>query len=87
MSSEVAFSSKLEALQTARVGSLESAPRLAVEYDDLLLMPIDAQAMYLISQMDGMATIADLIDISGLGKKKIYALLTTLVDQGVIKMG
>jgi hypothetical protein len=52
--------------------------------DDLLQLPIDHRAGFLLSLLEEEMTVETLLDVSGLPSDETLALLEDLVNQGII---
>lgn len=73
--------SYLEAL-----GGTSGVPRLALTPAQLTVLPLGAQAGFLLSRIDGESNLEDLIDISGLPRLDTLRLLFELQQQGAISI-
>lgn len=70
----------------AQLGNPEDAPRLAVALDDLGAHGLDRWAAFLLSRMEGVSSIADLIDATGFTRLDTLRLLYELVQRGIVRM-
>lgn len=75
---------ELEARHRAKLGALTQTPILLVEIDHLSDLRLDHRAGYVISQVDGLMTFEDLIELSGMSRIETLAVLCQLMDQDVI---
>lgn len=74
----------LEAQFVAVLGSLEETPRLVIDMGAMAGLDLDHRAGYIISQVDGMMTYLDLIELSGMPRLETLSVFCNLVEQGVI---
>lgn len=78
---------RLAALCIARLGSLTSVPRVVVPPDQVRWLSLDHRAGFLLSCIDGMSSVDDLVDVSGMSRLDTLRLLVDLLQQRVIVMG
>lgn len=76
---------KLAQLYESRLGSLDRVPRVAVEPTDVRWLGLDHKAGFLLSQVDGVHTIGELLDVSGMPRIDALKMLVELLDQGAIR--
>ena len=65
-------------------GDLTATPQLAVNMNQLGAMDLDHRAGYLISQLDGMMSFLDLLEISGMSRRETLEVMADLVQKGAI---
>lgn len=65
-------------------GGPNSVPRIIVSPGELRCLPLGAQAGFVVSCIDGVSTIDDIIDISGQSRLGTLRILYDLVQQGVV---
>lgn len=66
---------------------LDRIPRLAVTHSQLLKLPLDHRAGFLVSFVDGSFTIEMILDVCPLPRERTLAILGELQHQGVIAVG
>src|SRR5262249_31061113 len=69
------------------LGGLACVPRVIVPTSRVMELPLDAQAAFVLSQIDGVCSIEDIIDISGLGRLATLQILHDLAQRGAIGVG
>lgn len=69
------------------IGGPNGVPRLAVSPGELRCLPLGAAAGFLVSCIDGVCTVDDLIDISGLSRLDTLRILYDLVQHGAVEVG
>jgi hypothetical protein len=70
----------------ARVGSLSSTPRLKATDEDLRGYNLPSNAGFLVSMVDGMTPITDLISVSGMDAFDVLHTLEGLVNAGLVEL-
>ncbi len=75
---------ELERQHHERIGSLSRTPALAVSLNELSSLQLDHRAGFIISQMDGMLTFEDIIDLSAMSRLETMSVLADLCDRGII---
>jgi hypothetical protein len=68
------------------VGGPNSVPLIVVSPGELRCLPLGAQAGFVVSCIDGVSTIDDIIDISGQSRLDTLRILYDLVQQGVVEI-
>jgi len=76
----------LTQMYTARLGSLDAVPYVAVAPDRLHWLSLDHRSGFLLSLVDGSARIEDILDMSGMRKLDCLRLLVALLEQKVISV-
>ena len=71
-------------IQIQRLAPLERTPRLMIPQGQIYGLQLDPQTMFVVSQVDGMSTLADLIDISGMHQLEAAEMLLLLIDDNII---
>jgi hypothetical protein len=69
----------------SRIGDFDRAPKVAISQHDLLWRSLDATAGFVLSQIDGMSTFEDVVDVSGLPRFEICRILDKLLQDGIIE--
>jgi hypothetical protein len=64
--------------------TLASVPRLAVTRSQLMAMPLDHRAGFVVSFIDGTFTVEMILDVCPMPRESALAILGELADQGVI---
>ncbi|TNE46925.1 MAG: hypothetical protein EP343_21640 [Deltaproteobacteria bacterium] len=66
--------------------SLDETPKIKINMGDILALRLNHRDGYILSQIDGMTSIADLLAISGFEEDELFMILGQLVHRGVIDM-
>lgn len=69
-----------------RLTPLERVPLPAVDDGDVHSHELDARTMFLLAQVDGYCTLADLIDLSGMSTFDAMRTLVRMLDKGMIRL-
>jgi hypothetical protein len=77
----------LENVYLAQLGSRAEIPRIVLSPDQLRALNPDRWAAFIISRVDGMSSIDDIIDIAGMPPLDALRILYELLQQGVIGLG
>jgi hypothetical protein len=67
------------------IGDLERSPRLARSLNDLANTQINPRAAFLLSRIDGMITIDELLDVSGMPRLEAYRYLCQLYLRDILR--
>lgn len=83
-----------EAVETARelqlhewivtLGGMHHVPRLRASAEELTSLPLDPREAFVLSLVDGAATIEEIIDMAGMAEDEVLADLAALAKQGVL---
>lgn len=76
---------ELERAQLRALGSLTKTPQICVGLNELAAMNLDHRFGFIISQIDGMMTYEDILDISHLPRLETISLLVGMLQKGIIK--
>jgi hypothetical protein len=76
----------LSQMYLARLGSPTQVVRMAVPADQIRWLSLDHRAGFLLSLVDGMSTIEELLDISGMPRLDALRILYGLLDQRAIAL-
>ena len=76
---------QLEEAEIERLGSLSSTPTLKVSMSDLADLDLDHRAGFILSQIDGMLTFEDILDMSAMDRLETLEVLTDLTQKGLIE--
>lgn len=74
----------LAELYVSRLGGMERIPQVAVPADQLQWLSLDHRAGFLLSLMDGMSSIEDILDMSGMSNLEALRTMFELMQQDVI---
>ena len=67
------------------LGNLDRQPQLARPLHELSSAPISPRAAFLLSRIDGMLTIDEILDVSGMPRLEAYRHLTQLFLRGILR--
>lgn len=73
-------------MQLSRLGSLQQVVELAVDSNELQWLTIDHRAGFLISLIDGLSTLEDLLDICGMPRLQALQIFADLAEQKVVRL-
>lgn len=76
--------SVLEQMYTARLGPLERVPFVAVPREQLRWLSLDHRAGFVLSHVDGLSSLEEIVDVSGMASLDTLRILFELVQQRVI---
>jgi hypothetical protein len=76
----------LTQMYTARLGSTEKVPRLAIPAAELQWLSLDHRAGFLLSCVDGRSSIEEILDVSGMPALDALRILYTLLQQQIIEV-
>jgi len=71
-------------LYVSRLGGMDRIPQVAVPMDQLQWLSLDHRAGFLLSLMDGMSSIEDILDMSGMTNLEALRTMFELMQQDVI---
>ena len=74
----------LEQMYTARIGPLDRVPFVAVPREQLRWLSIDHRAGFVLSHVDGLSSLEEIVDVSGMASLDALRILYELVQQRVI---
>ncbi len=74
----------LEQMYTSRIGPLERVPFIAVPQEQLRWLNIDHRAGFVLSHVDGMCSLEQILDVSGMPTLDTLRILYELLQQRVI---
>jgi hypothetical protein len=66
--------------------TLASVPRLAVTRSQLMAMPLDHRAGFVVSFVDGTYTVEMILDVCPMPRERALAILGELADKGIISV-
>lgn len=73
-------------MQLSRLGSLQQIVELAVDASELQWLTIDHRAGFLLSLIDGLSTLEDLLDICGMPRLQALQIFADLAEQKVVRL-
>lgn len=73
-------------MQLSRLGSLQQVVELALDASELQWLTIDHRAGFLLSLIDGLSTLEDLLDICGMQRLEALQIFADLVEQKVVRL-
>lgn len=76
---------RLVQIYSARLGSMERVPLVAVPDTEVRWLGLDHRAGFLLSRVDGSHTLEEIIDVSGMPRLEALKMLTELLDAGAIR--
>lgn len=74
----------LKQMYSARLGSLEQVPVVAVPAEQLRWLTLDHRSGFLLSHVDGVSTLEEILDISGMPHLEAMRIIYDLLQQKVI---
>lgn len=74
----------LQQMYLARLGALHQVPYVAVPAEQLRWLTLDHRAGFLLSHVDGVSTLEEILDISGMPQLEAMRLIYELLQQKVI---
>ena len=74
----------LEQANLSRLGSLESTPVANFAPSDLAKLNLDHRSGFLLSQIDGMMTFEDILDLSAMSRLETLEVLVDLYEREII---
>ena len=78
--------SVLTQMYAARLGSLAQVVSVAIPIDQIRWLSLDHRAGFLLSLVDGISTVEELLDISGMTRLEALRIMYTLLEQRVISV-
>jgi hypothetical protein len=78
--------SALAAKYSKRLGSLTRVPKLAVTVDQLVSLSLDHRAGFLLSFVDGVSSVATILDMSGMSASEVLRTFVDLSERRVITL-
>lgn len=76
-----------DARSAAELGGPDAVPRTIVSGAALRELALDHREGFLLSRVDGVSTLDEILDVSGLGRSETLRLLAVLRDKGAIAFG
>ncbi len=78
--------SRLRAIYVGRLGSLDQVPVLLVSPSELRWLALDHRAGFVLSLIDGVSTVEEIIDVSTMPQMEVLRTLYNLITQNVINL-
>lgn len=75
---------RLGQLYLSRLGSLHRVPRVAIDASEVRWLGLHHRAAFLLSRIDGLQTITDILDVGGMPRVEALKTLVELLDMGAI---
>lgn len=75
---------RLGDLYRSRLGSLSRVPRVTVDASEMRWLGLDHRAAFLLSRVDGVQTLGDVLDVSGMPALEALKTLVELLELGAI---
>jgi len=76
----------LEKFYQSRLGSFERVVEVAVAQSEIRWLGLDHRAGFFLSRVDGMTTVDELLDLSGMPRLESLKTLVELLDMGAIRL-
>ena len=73
-------------MYASRIAGLDRTPRVIMGEDQVRWLSLDHRAGFLLSMIDGVSTVDDLLDVCGMKRLDAMRLLCSLLDQKVIEL-
>src|SRR5262249_54920297 len=70
----------------AVIGGLDVVPRLVLPHGRVTDLPLGVQAAFVLSRIDGLSSVEDILDISGLSRLTTLRILHELVQKGLLRV-
>lgn len=77
--------SRLLGMYRSKLGDLGRTPKIRMSDQELIWQSLDHRAGFVLSQVDGMTSYEDLVEISGMSELEATRVLARLVEMGVIR--
>jgi hypothetical protein len=76
----------LTQMYAARIGSMDQIATVAVPQEQITWLSLDHRAGFLLSLVDGVSSIDEILDISGMSRLDALRIMYTLVQQNVLTL-
>jgi hypothetical protein len=77
----------LDQFYQSRLGSFEQVAHVAVAPSEIRWLGLDHRAGFFLSRVDGMTTVDELLDLSGMPRLEALKTLVELLDMGAVRLG
>lgn len=74
-------------LYSSKIGDLTGVPASVLSESELRWLGLDRRAAFLLSRIDGVSSVEDVIDVSGMPRIEAMKTLVDLLDRGAIRIG
>lgn len=78
--------SVLEQMYAARLGALDRVPFVAVASDQLRWLSLDHRSGFVLAHVDGVASLEQILDVSGMARLDALRIIYELVQRGVVAL-
>lgn len=76
----------LQDMYASRIAGLERVPQVIMGHDQIRWLSLDHRAGFMLSMIDGMCSVEDLLDVSGMQRLDALRIICGLLDQKVISV-
>jgi hypothetical protein len=76
----------LKQMYAARLGSLDQVPTVAIPAEQLRWLTLDHRSGFLLSHVDGVSTLEEILDVSGMNHLEAMRIIYELLQQKVIAL-
>jgi len=76
----------LQDMYASRIAGMERVPTVAMSPDQIRWLSLDHRAGFMLSMIDGISSVDDLLDVSGMQRLDALRIICTLLDQKVISL-
>jgi len=78
---------RLVHLYTSKIGPLDRIPAAALNDADMRWLGLDHRAGFLLSRVDGVSTVEEILDVCGMPRLEAIKTLAELIERGAIALG
>lgn len=78
---------QLERLYATRIGSLRHVPQVRIAATEIRWLGLDPRAGFLLSRIDGVSDVEELLDICGMDRLEALRTLVELLERGAVHVG
>lgn len=75
----------LQAMFESKLGSLEQRPVVVLKDDEIIWLNLDHRAGFVLAQIDGTVSFADIFEVSGMSRLDTARILAQLMEEGVVR--
>jgi hypothetical protein len=75
---------KLVQLYTSKIGPLDRSPASALNDTDMRWLGLDHRAGFLLSRIDGLSSVEEILDVCGMPRLEALKTLAELIERGAI---
>ena len=73
-------------MYASRIADMQRVPNIIMSPDQIRWLSLDHRAGFLLSMIDGISSVDDLLDVSGMQRLDALRIICTLLDQKVIAL-